>query len=205
MAFQPAPGIIKVVMEFAQGGQSAVNIFHVKSDTIIGTGLLEDIVNLFDQWWEDELQDIVSSEVSLVGISARDLSEEFAAFYELGTGLPDTGTVGTPVLPFNCTACVSWRTGLTGRSTRGRTYHVGLHESAAAGGFLTSPAQVSLQAAYSALIPWLPDNNPDLKLVVLSRVQNGVPLAEALAYEILTATVDQALDSQRRRLPGRGE
>jgi len=204
MPFQPAPDIAKVVMTFSQGGQVAQNIYHVHTSNTWTEETLQDLAQLFYNWWDDHIQPICSTAVSLESIVVRDLSEEF------GTEVTDTGSyplpglLDSPVLPFNSTPVISWRTGLAGRSTRGRTYHVGLSEAQASGGLLETAAQTALLAAYDALRTDIIADSEPWTLRVLSRVQGGTTLPEAIGYEILSTIVDEALDSQRRRLPGRG-
>jgi hypothetical protein len=204
MPFQPAPGVAKVTLTFNQGDQIAQNIFHVKTTEEWGAEFLENLVGVFYTWYQNNLQATQSVDVTLTTIEARDLTTEFAGYNSMTLTTDNTGAIANPVLPYNSTAAVKWTTGLTGRSTRGRTYHVGLSESSATGGELTSAARVALLDAYEQLIEDVSTAEIAWSLAVLSRVQDGVPLANAIAYDILDVACDFALDSQRRRLPGRG-
>jgi hypothetical protein len=204
MAFQPATKIIEVRMQFLQLTSFAENIYHVRSEGVVGSGMLEDLAAEFYNWWNSDVKAFVSEDVTLQSIKLRDLTSEFAAFYERSAGLPLDGTLASPVLPFNVTPCVSWGTGLTGRSARGRTYHVGLSEVQALGGLLTDSAHDALLGAYAGLVDRIIDMGQDLNLCVLQRVEDGVPLADAIGRDIITTAIDLALDSQRRRLIGRG-
>jgi len=204
MAFQPAPGVMRAVMEYLVSGQTMVNVLHVHSDEEIGAGSCEDLAAGLVDWWLNNLQPYVSTDVSLVNVIVRDLSTEFGAFFEHPGSLPAAGELASPVMPGNVTPVVSWSSGLTGRSTRGRTYHIGISETQCVGNLLSGAAQIALEAGYVALIEHVQEVNPEWDLVVLSRVQDGVPLAEAIGYGIINAGIDLALDSQRRRLSGRG-
>lgn len=204
MAFQPAPNVAKVTLTFKQGEQVAQNIMHVHTGNSWTTEHLENLCALFYAWWSTTLRPYVSTGVTLESIVARDLTEEFDDEVTHAGTFPLAGTLASPVLPFNSTPVISWRSGLTGRSTRGRTYHVGISEAQVAGGTLDSVAQAALQGAYEDLMEQISADSEPWQLGVLSRVQNGTPLTEAILYAFLSVIVDDAMDSQRRRLPGRG-
>lgn len=205
MTFQPAPGIMQAIMEFSSNGQIMQNRLHVRSTETIGVGACEDLGATIKSWWNDELKAFVGTGTTLDAVKVRDLGEEFGAFFNYTAGLPLAGTLASPNMPGNVTAVVSWGSGLTGRSTRGRTYHVGLTESQCLTNLLESAAQSALGAAYAELPGILRAFSAEWTLVVLSRTHNHVPLAEAIGYEIVSSAVDQLLDSQRRRLSGRGQ
>lgn len=204
MPFQPAPNVAKVTMTFSQGDEIAQNVYHVETGNSWSVEHLENLAQLFYNWWDEELKALVSTSVALEGIVTRDLTSEFDDEHTSAQAFPLAGTLASPVLPYNVTPVISWRTGLTGRSTRGRTYHVGLSEAQAVGGQLETAAQVALSAAYDDLLSRINADSEPWQLAVLSRVQGGATLAEAIPYGILVGIVDFALDSQRRRLPGRG-
>jgi len=205
MAFQPAPGVAEVRMEYSGLNGFMVNIFHVKTTEEWTGEFLENLADLFLTWWRTDLQEFVSSGVTLDMIRVRDLTEEFAGYVELPIVSDNLGGLDSPVMPGNVTAAMKWTTGLTGRSTRGRTYHIGLSEVQCTGGLLTSAARAALITAYDQLRTDVSSAEIAWSLAVLSRVQDGVPLAEAIAYDILAVTTDFPLDSQRRRLVGRGQ
>lgn len=191
-------------MTFSQGGQVAQNIYHVHTGNDWSVEHLENLADLFYAWWTTTMKPLVSSGVALESIVARDLTEEFDDEYAHNGAYPVAGTLASPQVPFNSTTVASWRSGLTGRSTRGRTYHIGLGEAQCVGGLLENAAQVALQGAYEDLMEQISADSEPWQLGVLSRVQDGVPLANALLYPFLSVLMDEALDSQRRRLPGRG-
>jgi len=204
MAFQPAPDIAKVTTEYTSEGDTYVNVYHVKNDNGWTTPELENLVGLVYNWADASLVPIMTQDVSLTRIYARDLSTEFAAYAEHAGPFPVVGGVASPKLPGNVTAAVKWITALTGRSKRGRTFHIGLAESQVTGGFLTSGQQTAMSNAYDDLLQAIAADSEPLTLVVLQRVSDGVPLTEAVGEAILTFTIDLAIDSMRKRLPGRG-
>ena len=88
-------------------------------------------------------------------------------------------------------------------AARGRNYIVGLAEDVVSGNSVTPGFAAAVTAAYTALItatgagPWL--------WVVVSRYSNGAPRSQGLAQAVNAALLtDTNIDSQRRRLSGRG-
>jgi hypothetical protein len=205
MAFQPAPGVAEVRMNYEAFGQNMVNIFHVKTAADWSTEFLENLGILFREWYAAEIRDTQSTAVTLAKIQVRDLTTEFAGYYEDVPTTSNTGTRTSPALPLGVAAVITWTTGLTGRSTRGRTYHLGVTEDAAIGNELEPVYQAQLQGAYEVLPPLIAAEEVDWVMCVLSRVQGGVPLAEAIGYQITQTAVDAYIDSMRRRLTGRGQ
>lgn len=204
MAFQPAPGVARLETVYAIPGGIAENVFHIKTTDDWSAEFLESLCTTFEEWWRAEMKPIQSQDISLTTIKARDLTTEFASYFELPVTTDNDGDIASPVMPGNVTASIKWTTGLTGRSTRGRTYHIGLAESQCAGSEITSGQRTAMLAAYDALEGYLTAEEPGWTMAVLSRVQNGATLPEAIAYEITGMALDVFLDSQRRRLSGRG-
>jgi hypothetical protein len=110
-----------------------------------------------------------------------------------------SGDETSEALPAQNTIALSWRTGFTGRSKRGRTFHVGLSEASVEGSFiLTTPALATL-AAYENLITLLQAAGYDLG--VLSYVTAGAPRVTPLftAYNsvIFADTIVDSMDSRK--------
>ena len=69
---------------------------------------------------------------------------------------------------------------------------------------ITDLVRTGLVDAYEQLTSDINSFDSSWVLAVLSRVQDGTPLAEAIAYEITAVSADLFVDSMRRRLAGRG-
>jgi len=113
-------------------------------------------------------------------------------------------------LPNNVAVTVSFRTGLSGRFARGRNYVSGLSEDAVVLNTVDSAVLADIQAGYEALQDVASDNTSTW--VVVSRFSgvdgDGVPIprVEGVTTPITAVIiVDSIIDSQRRRLPGRGQ
>jgi len=136
---------------------------------------------------------------------ATSLASETAPSVINTVGLPVVGGNANPALPNNVTLAIKFSTAGRGRASRGRNYILGITEESVTAnqvgpGFIT--AYVS---AYQALFTALGDMTNPWTWVVYSRQLNNALRAEGLAQEILNVGfVDNVIDSQRRRLPGRG-
>lgn len=203
MPFIPAENVVKLEAVLIYGGQYCENVYNYQLEVAPTAEIMEDLAAAFKASWNTNFKPAVPATCSLVMIRCTDLSSESGPAIEYTTGLPIVGTQGNPQLPNNVTFVVKWTTALRGRSYRGRTYHVGLAEDQVVGNSLGTGYDVTFGAIYADLISLFADVYP-AQLVVLSRYHNNAPRSSCVATPVLSAYVDTTLDSQRRRLPGRG-
>lgn len=208
MAFIPAVNTARVEMVFSQGAQIVENVYHVLNSTGWDVPGLQLLGLTFIDWWNDNLRTQSSDNLSLNNVKVRDMTTASSPAVEVATGLPLVGTSTVP-LPNSSTLAVKWITGLAGRSFRGRTYHLGLSQ-----GTLVNPNQITaafhtiLQDAYDALVAAVIAGGAELVVAsFFSGVGSGgapIPRSTAVLTPIISAAVNNVLDSQRRRLPERG-
>lgn len=203
MAFQPAPDIARFTMVFTgPDSQSMVNVYHMETDPGIpwDSFTLGSTAELFYNWWAASMRAYVSNQTRLDYVEAVDLSVQGGA-YERTIGPAIAGSSTSPALAAHTTLSVKWSTGYSGRSHRGRTYHIGLTESQVTGNYIAPSAGATFTTAYNNLLPAV--NAAGVRhLVVLSRFTNGGPRIWGVGYRIINASlVDLRVDTQRRRLP----
>lgn len=153
--------------------------------------------------WVDNMLAEQSREISLRRVRVRHLGEQSGA--DLETEVPGgaNGNQTIDSLPGNVAFAVSLRTGLSGRSRRGRIYISGLPENGVTGNTLTGPYRGGLTAAVRGLIDDLVAD--ELLPVIVSYVTGGEYRPVGLVNRILSVvSTDGVVDSQRRRLTGRG-
>ena len=204
MAFIPVPNTCRAELIFTSLGQVVENVFHIEKDDPWTLAELASMGAALVAWWKAELRDLTPSTVVLDRCDLRDLTTEAAAFASVPCESNCGGNGGNQQLPNNVTAAIKWTTGLTGRSQRGRTYHIGLAEDHVTGDTISGAVVSALLSAYSALLDAVINANPDARLVVVSYVHEGEPRTTGQTTTITTATVNNIVDSQRRRLTGRG-
>lgn len=200
----PVPETAEARLTFSTPGGVAQNVYNFRKAGGWQTSDLEALGLALKTWWSTELQLSCSNTVALESITLTDIATETGKQLVYTDGLPLTGGAGQQALPPNVVACISWLTDYRGRSFRGRTYHVGLTVVGVTTSFLTAAYRLTLEAAYQALR----DNtytDPLVRLAIVSRCFDGFWRAIGVATEVTSHKVDLPLDSQRRRLAGRGQ
>jgi hypothetical protein len=108
-------------------------------------------------------------------------------------------------MPNNVAIVMSLKTGLRGKSFRGRIYHVGLSDAVVTANAVTTVQRDALVAGYSLLTTFAGATGEAIfNLVVLSYYASSVLRPTPIATPVTSVTSDGIVDSQRRRLPGRG-
>lgn len=202
MDYIPVPQAATVELLYRQDGQIVENVlgFRFASVTSQTISDLTGLAAAVKSWWTTNLQPIVHSAVSLYMIRATDISSQSGPVVEYTTGLPAVGATGADPMPNSVTIVYKAKTALRGRSYRGRIYHVGLAESHVTGNIVVSTQQTALQAAYTALLATMAGYNYG----IISRQLNGVKRTTGVITPVVSLSSDGVIDSQRRRLPGRG-
>lgn len=204
--FIPAPGVAQVEMVYTLFSQTCENVFHVDTGTgaSVPAATLTAIGNQFSVWHRDSGRSVQSNFSQLTLIRVRDLTVQAGDVVELSQVPADhVGELTEKALPGNVTVAVKWSTGLGGRSFRGRTYHIGLTEHQVDLNALTLDAQTAVQTAYANLLVAV-NGVAGRQMVVVSYAHNKFWRDAALSTPITRATVNIDVDSQRRRLNGRG-
>lgn len=202
MPFIPCPETCRAEMFMVADGQKMENVFHFRDHVPFTVERLEDVSVLLQNWATTRWALVASEHCSVVGFKITSLQNATAPVYEPTIGEAIPGLVAQDMLPLNVAAVVSWKTALRGRSYRGRTYHTGIPVTFVSGSLLLPVVQGSLVTEYSALLAAAISN--DFQMVVCSLIHDNAVRLEGVATEIISLAVDAPLDSQRRRLPGRG-
>lgn len=169
------------------------------------------MANLLAGWWATEVADYTSNDVELVEVYATDLTSASGPTASYIPPSTLTGGVAVPALSNNVSLCVSFRTANRGRSYRGRNYVVGLTTDAVVQNTVQTAYLDEIQQAYD-LLPSL-GTATGWTWYVVSRYSGvdpttGKPIPRVTGVRTpVTAAViiDPTVDSQRRRLPGRGQ
>lgn len=203
MPFIPVTNVAEADMNFTLDGEQMQMTFYGlynAQPTIPELGTFGEILAA---WFISDLDGAVHSGCILQNVTVTDLTEPSGHQYIASTDLPHAGVAGGAHLPNNVAIVVSKRTNRTGRSYRGRNYISGLTgANLADDNHITSALQTLLTLAYFNLKDLLETEGIDM--VVVSRYSGGLPRDLGVSELVTNFTVDTTLDSQRRRLPGRG-
>jgi len=200
MAFQSAPNCAEAVINVACGGVNLANVLNFRKLDGYDQTDIDNLAEAVDAAVGADYLDILASACSYSGTLVRGLQDELdlSTFDNTSAG---AGALTDGPLPNNVTLCATLRTGLTGRSARGRFYMLPSVVTQ-----LASPNTFS-SGVGSNLANFL-DNLIvaalvfDWQLVVLSRFNAGVKRGTAIANRVTSIEVrNLTTDSQRGRLP----
>jgi hypothetical protein len=204
MPFIPAAQTIQAEMRYLYSTQKCENVLYFQASAGVSVSLMQTLGNNLIGWWNTNFKPLVSTILQLNEVYLTDLTTQTGPTVSVVTGLPSAGTDASEVMPFNVSLCISFRTAGRGRSARGRNYLLGMTEADVNGNGVLSTFFSPILAAYTTLIG-AGTFTPGLQWVVVSRQFNGVDRSNALVQPITSCLfVDSIVDSQRRRLPGRG-
>jgi hypothetical protein len=205
MAFVAIANACQVTIKLLWGGSYCYSCLGFYRSDGWDVTKLQTIADLVADWWYTGLRTASTNVLSLVEVYARDLTSESAPTYTSLYHAGAAGTGGTNVkVPQNVAFCVSFRTALRGRANRGRNY-----VPVTSYNYFDSPGKVSSATAagwvghYQKLLAGGSYDPTPAVWCVLSRQLNGVIQGRAVPIQAVVAA-DLNLDSQRRRLPGRG-
>ena len=201
--FIPVPDTFKCEMRFTQYGQEVENVLYVRQHEPLTPVTMDAAGALLVLWWVTNMAPRTCVDVSLNEVKITDMSASDAPAESFTTGLPVSGTYDRSGLPGNVTLAVKLSTHSRGRSYTGRSYIVGIPDGSQTGNQVNSDASALYKAAYESLISELSIGGLDL--VVVSFVHDKLLREVGVATDVTSVTIDQNLDSQRRRLTGRGK
>jgi len=201
MPFVPVPAAIKVDWFYTYNGINCMNRMYVNRTESEPTAVTcAAVAQQAADWWNGNCKVLVPASCALRLVQATSVAVQNGPSATFSLGLPSAGTNGQASLPGNVTICVSLRTGLTGRSARGRWYWVGLGEDQVTDNNLLAGAAVSITAAMDALLNAM--NAINSAPIIVSFESNGGPRVGGPVKFFITDAlmVDTTIDSQRGRL-----
>jgi hypothetical protein len=200
--FIPAADTVRVDMIYNTLGGTAENVYHVHAGSTPVDGNMDLIAASFLNWEEDVASLARASSVSLKQIIVTDLSVENGERF-VATPVPAIiGDLESPVMPNNVTLAIKTLTNRGGRSFNGRHYWIGLTEIQCQGDFIVASARQTLLEDILDLQTRLTTNG--WTLAVVSYCSEGAWRLTAEVSDVISFDADNVLDSQRRRLLGRG-
>lgn len=204
MPFIAAPRVWQVNVRYILFGQQVENVlhFHQPEDPIDTTSAQNLALTLWGAWSE-HVMGTLSSNLLLRELYIVDQSSDTGLTYTYAPIPGVNGDIGEASLPGNVAFCVSLRTIARGRSHRGRIYLPGIPEPNVTGNTLDASLVTSMVTAVDNVRNAMATQG--FNLTVLSRYHNNAPRESAVHTPVSTVlAVDDTVDSQRRRLNGRG-
>jgi len=202
--FIPAPNIVSVTMLLTVDNQRVENVLHYKFAVTVNNAQLQAIVNFIDTQFWPLYKATLCNQISLIEIKAIDLTVQNGAEYKKSYAVgAEPGLIVGPVVPGNVALVVTHNTASRGKSYRGRTYIPGVCMYRLSSGVTVLVSQITeTLTAFNKLLTAVAGIGATL--VVLSKYANKLQRPTAIGTPIVSFTANNALDSQRRRLLGRG-
>lgn len=203
MPFISVPNTIQANLRLTWQGQEVENVFHFLAPGAVTPADLAAVAEGVEDWWVTNMPIMVNADCVYREVYAVDLTTQTGGVFTASGGSGTPGTASSPSLPNHCTIAVSFRTAFRGRSYRGRAYHIGLTEAQVTGNAVVPSIITLLNSTYSLLLNTA--NFGGCALAIASRRLNNAPRVIGVATEVIDVVLaDDTVDSQRRRLPGRG-
>ena len=205
MDYIPVPNTAQLELIQSWNGQVVENVLHYVKASPWNADQMAELAEGAKEQWNTSIRSQISDQLSLTEIRVTDLASQTGSVVNYGTGLPIMGAQASPSLPNNVAVVFTKRTALRGRSYRGRIYQPGLVEGSVVGNTVTGATLSNLRNGWDDMrvIPLIIAVDEGL-MVVVSRYQNLAPRVTGEATLVTAITTDGVIDSQRRRLPGRG-
>lgn len=204
MAFVPFSNVGQFNVRATFQTNQIENVLHFANDveTITPSILVAGATVLLNSW-ASNMVDLLHEDYLFREVYAVDLTTSTS---ETATALltpPQAGLVGGAAAPGNAALVITHRTTLRGRSFRGRTYIGGLAGTNIDGNIIDSTAANDILEAFNAVVDDMLAEG--WSFVVCSRISGGVERTTGISTVVATSLLrDFNIDSQRRRLNGRG-
>lgn len=204
MAYVAVQNTVMAEFRFTSGGVLLENTLYFERNVAVDIPSMTALGVTLENWWDVNIKPLQIPAISYREVFLTDLTDQNAptASQNALSGATGTHLTGSS-MPFNVTCSISFRTNQRGRSFRGRNYVIGLATDQVSGNSLVAVQANLYEAAYADIFPTIP---ADWTWVVVSRFKDKAPRPVGVTTPIVSAVfTDTTLDSQRRRLPGRGE
>jgi hypothetical protein len=181
-------------------GERIENGFYLEfpsSPTVTDLSNLADDVNID---WQTYMLPVQSQDLALRGCYVLSLDTSDAPSVERFLAAPVDGSLTSNSLPNNVSLAIKFSTEQRGRARRGRMYFAGLTDAQVEGNTVTVTAAGAITSAVRDMIQHL-KSVTSTRHVVISRTTQPATITEVTDI----GTADRNIDSQRRRLAGRGQ
>jgi hypothetical protein len=203
MAFIPTAGAVRVDIQFVQTGQQIHNIIWARREAAWTQTEREGLADAIETWWTTTARSHFTNNIALSQITVVN-QDAFNSPSTVHVVSPTVaGTVAQNSVPTNAALCATLRTDLRGRSFRGRMYLAGWSQTEMNNAITATTTLIANLIADLVALKGVIDALGAI-WVIVSKWSNKVPRAAGLCTPITAVSMDQYIDSQRRRLGLRG-
>lgn len=204
MAYQRVPNGVEIRVLYTLDDANFMNTFHAVAAGGYNLSMLQDLANRMDFNYATAMKAVLSKDVNYVQTEVRGLDSEFDLTVTVTLSAGACSVVSRS-FPANVAFAVTRRSGLTGRSARGRVYVGGIPVTYQEGDPLNqNNLTVTAANGYVAVVDGARitiDNTVGFDPVIVSRYHNGLKRAEAVTFAwVSTDAKNRRLDTQRNRI-----
>jgi hypothetical protein len=199
MAATIAENTVQIRVYQSLYGQRVENGFYIQAPNDPDTVLLEGLATTVLTEWEQHILPTQSQDLTLRGVNLISLDTATGPSYEEFLVSPLPGGTVSASLPGSVAFVIKFSTAQRGRSRRGRVYMSGIPEQDVTGNFLNSSPQADMVSGWRTFLTNVADSIGGVH-VVISRTSDPATVTRVTSVD----ATDNVLDSQRRRLTGRG-
>lgn len=197
------PLVCKVALIFQRDTRELVNTFHVARTTGWDISSMTALGTAIVSWYNSVYKAALPTTVALSQVQVRQLNPASPLAVDIPVTPASPGTRGGPTEAGNASVTMSERTGFAGRAYRGRMYAAAVPSNDVTSDDKVSSALVTLlgNAIGNLVFGALPAGD----LLAVFHRPGLVPKPLDNLYTVVnTYILENIIDSQRRRLPGRG-
>lgn len=203
MTFIPAPNVVSVEIRCTRDNQKVENRLHINVLTAPTPAILASVAAAVKARFVSTWLPLLPTDVILRELYLADQTTQFGPTHTQPGLAGEVGTRAGPPLPNNITLCYSLRTAERGRSRRGRLYWMGFQEGDVTLNNVDATHAENIRVAIGSMRGDIA--TAGWAWVITSYQENKVARVTAASTIVTSvALVDTVVDSQRRRLPGRG-
>lgn len=196
-----APRVVEVNYNFTYQGEACQNTLYWRGGVEPTAGNITALCTGLSTRWVTVAAPFVPDSVRLNSVEGTCLTSAVAAVGSYSVPGGADGDQAGQAMPSNVTIAASFRTGLAGRSNRGRNYWIGLLESEVANNRVAALTLQSIVGYYNGMVNL---DIGDISWVwgVYSRRTQGADRTVGLFTPITNALfTNDVVDTQRNRLP----
>jgi hypothetical protein len=201
MPFQSVPDTAEIATIYTQNNETLQMTFHAKFDGGYSQGDIDALADNVDARVATSFLPIQTVDCDYVRTEARGLNS-IDDFFQQNFGAAGPGEIVSEGFPNMVTIAVQRNAGLTGRSSRGRVFWIGLNHLSLEDdeNFVTASEGTQIVAAVNAMASTLDQSG--WEPVIVSRFTLGAKRETGVTFPwINTLIVDLRVDTQRGRLP----
>jgi len=207
--FIPAPNICQLELVYDLDDQIIENRVFIEGSDQWTLATMAELAANAAQAFETNLSPLLSDQLQLTLVRCTDMEVDDGAGVEYEPVTAIFGDISGGSLPNNVTLTTKFGSGLTGRSNRGRVYTPAIPRSSVA---TAAVNEVTAEVAGDFSSSWgnffndlIGGTDNAARHVVVSYCFNNTWRTVANVVGVISYSTNQTLDSQRRRLPERGQ